>query len=1052
MAGDTGHCVNPGPCKFPCGICSKCVKDNQAGIECENCFQWYHKQCIHQSTKSYEAFQKNSGLTWICASCLFPNYSSSWFSSLLDFTSENDFSALLNVTDTILLSPVRLQKTSTPVKTPPAKPDSRRRKLTLLCANINGIKGKKLELQSFLELENPEVVALQETKINENILDNELFPSELGYTIFRKDRIMGGGGVLLAIKSYLDPLQCRIDTSGSESVWAKIQLEGQAHYFCTYYRPPDQHFSNLSALREQLTDVSKLHPTEKQPAIHIMGDFNFRCVDWETVSNRNGGELSDSEGLVLVDILRDFYLEQLITFPTREDKTLDLLMTNRPGLVSDIRSPAKFSDHDAISCMLSCATSVQRKTRRKVYLYAKADFEEIRKDMSHYNDTFLKSSMSNSVEEDWSAFKNSLSGSIEKNIPSKFVSGRDKLPWLSPFLRRLIRRKSRLHVKFKKTGSARLRRKWHMVRRQLSKYLREARNDYINGVIGDVKSNPKPFWKFIASQRKDSQSMPPLRKEQGHLAESDDEKASTLNQQFCDSFSSESSTSIPFLRRKFPVMPDIKITENGVFKLLSNLKPSKAAGPDGLHPLVLKQLAPVISPTLALIFQKSLDNGSLPNDWRDANICPLFKKGDRSLAINYRPVSLTSIVCKTLEHIVASNIMAHIENNNILSDRQHAFRKSHSCTTQLCHVINDWAFNIDRGYQTDAFVIDFAKAFDKVPHERLKSKLFSYGISRSTLLWIDAFLYHRRQRVVVNGSTSEWANVTSGVPQGTVLGPLLFNLFINDIVEVVSAGTEIRLFADDCICYRRVSSSEDNSILQHDIDRLSEWADMWCMDFAPSKCKTMRVSTKTKHNIQYLYHLKGMALESVKELKYLGVTITYNLRWNKHVADMTSKANKILGLLRRNLYFCDRNTKEAAYIGLVRPIIEYASAIWDPHTQKLTLELEKIQRRAVRFVTSDYHNYEEGAITSHLSNLGWDALKDRREAATLALFKQGINNQANIPVSHLTQPKRISRHMHTMHFDIPFARTDTYKFSFLPRAIRIWNNLPRSFVNSTFTK
>ena len=234
--------------------------------------------------------------------------------------------------------------------------------------------------------------------------------------------------------------------------------------------------------------------------------------------------------------------------------------------------------------------------------------------------------------------------------------------------------------------------------------------------------------------------------QQDHLADSDLEKATTLNQQFCQNFSSEDTESIPFFKRRYTRMPDIQVTEGGVLKLLAGLKPSKAAGPDGLHPTVLKEVAPVIAPTLAHILQKSLDSSSVPEDSRIANVCPLFKKGNRSIATNCRPISLTSFVCKTLEHIVCSNIMAHIDANKILSDCQHAFRKSHSCTTQLCHVINDWASNIDSGLQTDAFMIDFAKAFGKVPHGRLKAKLFSYGISWRTLLWLDSFLCQRKQR------------------------------------------------------------------------------------------------------------------------------------------------------------------------------------------------------------------------------------------------------------------------------------------------------------------
>lgn len=492
-------------------------------------------------------------------------------------------------------------------------------------------------------------------------------------------------------------------------------------------------------------------------------------------------------------------------------------------------------------------------------------------------------------------------------------------------------------------------------------------------------------------------------------------------------------------------MPDISVTDEGVRKLLEGLKTSKAAGPDNIHPRVLKEAASEISPILRHIFQKSLDSGQIPTDWRIANICPLYKKGDRSCPTNYRPISLTSIVCKVLEHIVCSNLMRHMDAHNILTDRQHAFRRNHSCVTQLCHVINDWASAIDANQQTDAFILDFAKAFDTVPHERLKSKLHSYGITGKTLNWIDAFLCQRSQRVVVNGAKSKWTRVTSGVPQGTVLGPALFNLFINDITTVVRS--EIRLFADDCICYRTILSPSDCNILQQDIENLASWADKWSMKFAPSKCKTIRISRKIRKNIPYLYHLQGVALDSVKEIKYLGVTITHNLRWNKHIADIVSRSNKVLGLLRRNLSFCNQQVKQAAYIGLVRPMLEYASVIWDPHTENLKSEIEKVQRRAARFVTSDYYNFEPGTMTQHLSDLGWKSLRSRRATDTLVLFNRGRLSLSSLPLQHLSAPARQSRHMHSKHLTQPFSRTNVLKYSFIPRALAAWNTLPQSIID-----
>ena len=243
-------------------------------------------------------------------------------------------------------------------------------------------------------------------------------------------------------------------------------------------------------------------------------------------------------------------------------------------------------------------------------------------------------------------------------------------------------------------------------------------------------------------------------------------------------------------------MDNIVVSSEGVIKLLKGLNPSKALGPDELHPRVLKELANELGPVFSQLFQQSLDTGKIPKEWLLANICPLFKKGDRALARNYRPVSLTCVPCKLLEHIVCSNIMAHLDKHQRLSDRQHAFRKRHSCETQLTTVIIDWVKILDKGGQVDTFILEFEKAFDTHPHELLKSKLFCYGIGGKTLKWIDSFLCYRKQRVV-NGETSGWAPILSGVPQGTVLGPLLFSLYIDYIPTDIDS--EIGQFANDCL-------------------------------------------------------------------------------------------------------------------------------------------------------------------------------------------------------------------------------------------------------------
>ena len=437
--------------------------------------------------------------------------------------------------------------------------------------------------------------------------------------------------------------------------------------------------------------------------------------------------------------------------------------------------------------------------------------------------------------------------------------------------------------------------------------------------------------------------------------------------------------------------------------------------PDELHPRVLKELATELGPVFAHLFQQSIDTGEIPKEWSLANICPLFKKSDRSLACNYRPVSLTCVPCKLLEHIVSSNIMAHLDEYKLLSDRQHAFRKGHSCETQLTTVINDWAKVLDNRGQVDTFILDFEKAFDTPPHELRKSKLFSYGIDGKTLKWIDSFLCFR-QRVAVNGVKSDWAPVLSGVPQGTVLGPLLFSLYINDISSDIES--EIRLFADDCVCYREIKDGEDTMKLQRDIDRLGSWARKWGMRFQPVKCNMMQLTRKRIKKIHASYTLEGTNLENVESIKYLGVTITNNLRWNTHVSNVYTEANRTLGFLRRNLYSCPQEVKEAAYKGLVRPVLDYGSSVWDPPGVVLQEELESVQKRAARFVTGNY-NYETGSMTGILGQLKWESLKKRRKDNRLILIYKGLKVKPVYQQMTLSPKLGVVRIRTLWHFRLP---------------------------------
>ena len=347
-----------------------------------------------------------------------------------------------------------------------------------------------------------------------------------------------------------------------------------------------------------------------------------------------------------------------------------------------------------------------------------------------------------------------------------------------------------------------------------------------------------------------------------------------------------------------PKMPEININPNGVLKLVQGLKPYKAAGPDQIRPLVLKELSAEISPILSHLFQKSLRDGKMPDEWRQANVVPIYKKGPKHLASNYRPVSLTCVCCKVFEHIVASNMMRHLEGNKILNGKQHGFRAKHSCETQLVELVHELHKIIQSGQQTDLVVMDFSKAFDKVSHPRLLYKLEWYGVRGQTYNWIRDFLHNRSQQVILQGKQSDTSWVSSGVPQGSVLGPILFLIYINDLPDCVTS--QVRLFADDTIVYRKIKDHRDEAILQKDLSSLEEWENQWQMEFHPGKCQVIRV-TKALKPKDTEYYLHGHKLDIVSSAKYLGLTIQKDLKWNTHINQVISKGNRTLGMLRRNL-------------------------------------------------------------------------------------------------------------------------------------------------------
>ena len=377
--------------------------------------------------------------------------------------------------------------------------------------------------------------------------------------------------------------------------------------------------------------------------------------------------------------------------------------------------------------------------------------------------------------------------------------------------------------------------------------------------------------------------------------------------QFTSVFTKEDLSTVPELNSTdHPSVHPIVVSRKGVLKLLQDINPHKATGPDDIPGRLLKTLSGEVVDILCMIFQASIDQGKIPTAWKQAYISPIFKKGDRHKPSNYRPVSLMSVCCKILEHIVHSHVMGHLDNNHLLSDVQHGFRKKRSCESQLILTIQDLANGLNDGEQIDAILLDFSKGFDKVVHQRLLQKLQYYGIRGYLNDWVADFLKDRQQEVVLEGTHSSATQVTSGVPQGTVLGPLLFLVYINDMPEGIDST--MRLFADDSLLYRIIHTKEDQSILQEDLRKLELWEHKWQMQFNADKCEVLRITNKRNPTICN-YRVHDQHLQTVKQAKYLGATISSDLSWNHHVDNTVKKATNTLNFLRRNIRDCPPRVK-----------------------------------------------------------------------------------------------------------------------------------------------
>ena len=725
------------------------------------------------------------------------------------------------------------------------------------------------------------------------------------------------------------------------------------------------------------------------------------------------------------------------------------MLTDEESRIDSIQvsQPLGKSDHVVLSWdfFVRSEDKGEHKSQSKPrYNYAKGRFEDMAKSLEKVQWGDLEAM---DVESLWLKFKGVIKDSIRVYVPTRMLKKKSKAaPWWSKELTKEVKRKYKKWRHYTETQSSEDYKKYVKQRNLRTSLLRKAKSKYEERLVDRVKSEPKRLFKYIRSQQKVRPAISQLACG-GRLAESDEEKAEILQEFFTSVFVEEGHGELP----DFPtfhqgnVIDDADFSARDVKLELENLKIDKAAGPDEIPSIVLKECAAQLATPLFCLFKKSLETGVLPSEFKQAKITPIFKKGSRVDVGNYRPVSMTSQVCKVLERLIRKIIMAHLTAINAVSDHQHGFLPRKSCQTNMLESFEEWTRVLDGGDSLDIIFLDYQKAFDRVPHRRLILKLHGYGIQGKLLNWIREFLSCRTQQVVVGNGKSSWSYVKSGVPQGSVLGPVLFLIYVNELPSVIQSSA--KMFADDTKVYRPIQTPDDCRKLQEDLKSLEEWSSDWLLKFNASKCRVMHCGSGNGRASYVMLNAEGNEahLEKTTLEKDLGVTISDNLKPTSHCTKAANKATSALRLLKKTFSNLNVRNFPVLYKTYVRPHLEYCLQAVGPFMRQDVEALEKVQRRATKLVAQ----VRELPYEERLRKLQLPSVKDRALRGDLIETYKILTMKLEVDPSVFFEVEEESKTRgHALKLKKRRSVSWLRSNFFSNRVVTVWNKLPCEVVQA----
>lgn len=951
--------------------------------------------------------------------------------------------------------------------------------LSVYYQNTRGLRTKTHIFKRNLLLSLYDIVSLTETWLLEGVCDSELFDER--YVVWRRDRnyvATGeryGGGVLLAVRREYAAVEQPDWRSTAEDIWVTITLKNnspvsRSHrlHVCTLYlckeKSGNSFNTQLQNFTENLSFIVSAHP---QDAFLIMGDFNLSHINWSgDLGSLQPSGINGESQVFFFDTLSECDLNQYNLNRNANNRLLDYILCNYKVTVTSCTDPLvpEDSHHKSLDIVLDFTKEclLKSKTRLKYY-YNKADYGAIKTFLNNINwQTCLNN---NTLEDAVQLFYKHLYDVIEQYVPHKLIASDSFPPWYCAPLKKLLKEKFKFLKKFQIYGNTSDHDTFCLLRDRAKRLEKECYLKYIKHAEDAIIKCPKSFWSFIKSNKKGSNSLPSTIHYNGVPADTGDEICDVFASHFHSNFLPPStySSSIPMsIDNNAPSnIGSIEVTADLVLKLLKSLDLSKGAGPDNVVPLFIVSCATCLTEPLVILYKRSISEGLVPKIWKSAFITPIHKSGSKSDAKNYRPISKLCIFAKILEKIVYTQVYESI--SPTLITEQHGFVSKRSTLSNLLSFTEFTTSSMDAGGQVDAIFTDYSKAFDRIDHKILLQKLLQAGIHGDLYRWFVSYIENRSQAVVLNGYRSKWSIVPSGVPQGSLLGPLLFNIFINDVTQCIKYS-QLLLYADDMKIFKKITSFEDCQLLQNDLDSFEQYCLINKLDLNVKKCFFITFTRKVKI-IKFKYFIKRHELEQVDSVRDLGVIHDSKLTYERHVDHIVKKAYRTMGfVLRASSQFSNLKVLKILYCSLVRSVLEYCSQVWNPLYNVYIDRIESIQRRFLKHLqhkSKTYDpNYEARCRRHHIL-----PLYQRRKFSDIACLVKIAQNHIDSPdlLSRvkLKVPNRMTRRKACV--DVPQSSSNYRQNSFFVRSAREFNKLvdfpeldlfnskPRVF-NRTLTK